>query len=417
MSTDLLVLPDILVLGGRRSHQGPERPLLRLPDIEEAGADRRQQPLVETGAVVVAVEVIPLEREVGKGMGAVHEHFDAERPGKGDQLLHRHDVAAQVRDVGNLDDPGAGSHRSLEPVHDLLLVLRRNGERNLVEHDAIPADALLPGGDHSPVVLVGDHHLIALLEVETENHDLVGLGGVAGDGHFLGIAAELAGQVAAHALHPGLEHPPHMVDRQLIGKPEIPDHLLEHVGRRGAAAAVVEIDQGAVVVERPLDFAPVVLVIGQEACRFPFGRPVGVCEVPEGMWPEGGEREARAGQGADERTAVRHESSRESGRSDGCSAGEWTLNRRGFDLPSQWLPDGTGLPLHNYGFRSLRFEALPLRPMAGQRTLDPSMVVRVHQGQWEICHKPSALGHKPVRLIRLPVHPSRSGPRPPSVTR
>ena len=30
------------------------------------------------------------------------------------------------------------------------------------------------------------------------------------------------------------------------------------------------------------------------------------------------------------------------------------------------------------------FSALALRPMAGQRTLDPSMVVRVHQGQLDL---------------------------------
>jgi hypothetical protein len=39
------------------------------------------------------------------------------------------------------------------------------------------------------------------------------------------------------------------------------------------------------------------------------------------------------------------------------------------------------------GFRrSYVFDLLALRPMAGQRTLDPLMVVRIHQGQLELAN-------------------------------
>ncbi len=51
------------------------------------------------------------------------------------------------------------------------------------------------------------------------------------------------------------------IDRELVAEPEVPDHLLEHVGRGGAASAVVEVDHRAVGVEGALDLDPEVLVV------------------------------------------------------------------------------------------------------------------------------------------------------------
>ena len=50
---------------------------------------------------------------------------------------------------------------------------RRHLEGDLLDHDPVAARALVPGGDHPRVVLVGDDHLVAALEVEAEDHDLV----------------------------------------------------------------------------------------------------------------------------------------------------------------------------------------------------------------------------------------------------
>ena len=51
-------------------------------------------------------------------------------------------------------------------------------------------------------------------------------------------------------------------DGQLVREAQVADHLLEHVRRRRAAAAVVQVDHRAVEVERALDLAPVRLVLG-----------------------------------------------------------------------------------------------------------------------------------------------------------
>ena len=63
MGADLLELADVVVLRGRGRRQRPERRNQLAPDVEEAGADRRQQPLVQAGAVEIAPEI----RTPGRG--------------------------------------------------------------------------------------------------------------------------------------------------------------------------------------------------------------------------------------------------------------------------------------------------------------------------------------------------------------
>ncbi len=121
VGADFLVLPDVVVLlaGGR--HQGPERALLGLLDVQEPGADRRQQPFVQAGAVVVAIEIGMFEREVGVSVRAVDEDFDAQRPGHRDDFPNRHDLSGQVGDVGDLDHLGSRRDGGAELVDQIFL--------------------------------------------------------------------------------------------------------------------------------------------------------------------------------------------------------------------------------------------------------------------------------------------------------
>ena len=121
VGADLFVFPDVLVLLGRGGHERPEFFLLVFPHIQESCADGNQQPLVETGSVVVAPELVAREGEVGVGMGAVDEYLDSAGPREIHQLLHRHDLAGEVGDVGDFDDAGAGGDGGLELIDDILL--------------------------------------------------------------------------------------------------------------------------------------------------------------------------------------------------------------------------------------------------------------------------------------------------------
>ena len=61
---------------------------------------------MERRAVVVAVEVLVLEGELGEGVGAVHHHLDAAGAGHLADLLHGEDLARAVGDVADVDDLG-----------------------------------------------------------------------------------------------------------------------------------------------------------------------------------------------------------------------------------------------------------------------------------------------------------------------
>ena len=115
-----------------------------------------------------------------------------------------------IDDVGELDDAGPRRDGAADLVDEVVGRGERHLEGDALDHDALAAGALVPGGEHPAVVLVGDDHLVAALQVDAEDQGLHPLGGVARDGELLGVAAELVGQVAADVLDPGLEDAPHV---------------------------------------------------------------------------------------------------------------------------------------------------------------------------------------------------------------
>ena len=175
MRADFFVLPDVVVLADAGRHQRPERFLLLFPYVQKARTDRRVQPLVQAGAVVVHAEFIAREREVGEGMRAIHEYFDPFRPRHVDDLTHRHDLAGQVRDVRHLNHPGPRCDRSGKRIHHIFRLQQRHRELHLLQHDPFATHALFPRVDHATVVLRRDDHFIAALEIESEDHGLVRL--------------------------------------------------------------------------------------------------------------------------------------------------------------------------------------------------------------------------------------------------
>ena len=160
---DLLELPDVVRLRRARRRQRPQRRDVLAAHVEEAGADGREQPLVQARAVVVAAEVARLEREVREGVRAVDDRLDAAAPGFVADLLHREDLPGEVRDVAEVQHLGRGRDRAEQPIGEIAGRLRRHRERNLRQLDPVAAHALLPGVEHPAVVLVGRHDLVARL--------------------------------------------------------------------------------------------------------------------------------------------------------------------------------------------------------------------------------------------------------------
>src|SRR5450756_1930516 len=158
MSADLLVLPDVVVLSRSRGHERPEILLLVLPHVQESSAHRGEQPLVKTRSVIVALEIVALERKVRERVRAIHEHFDSQRARHLHDLPHRHDLPCEVRHVRDLDHLRARSYCRSELFYDVIVRRRRDLERDLLHDDPIAPRTLIPGSDH-PAVAVSYTHL------------------------------------------------------------------------------------------------------------------------------------------------------------------------------------------------------------------------------------------------------------------
>ena len=78
----------------------------------------------------------------------------------------------------------------------------------------IAAFALPPGRQHARVILIGRQHFIAGFQVQAELADFQRFAGVARDGDFFHIAAEIQRQPPPDALDLRVQVPPHSVDRR-----------------------------------------------------------------------------------------------------------------------------------------------------------------------------------------------------------
>src|SRR5262245_58073590 len=222
MRTDFLELADVLALARRRRRQRPQLLDVLAADVEEAGADRRQQPLVQRRAVVVALEIAQREREVREGVRAVDDGLDAAAARHPRDVADREQLPGEVRDVAEVDDLRLRRERALEALPELADVPRRHRERELRERDLVAPNALLPRVEHAPVILVRRQHFVAGVEVEAELRDLQRLAGVARNRELLRIAARLGRELPPYRLDVWFEEVPHVVDWRLVGDVQVP---------------------------------------------------------------------------------------------------------------------------------------------------------------------------------------------------
>src|SRR5207247_6172027 len=92
-----------------------------------------------------------------------------------------------------MQHPGLRRDRLLEPLQQIGL---RGGARKIEARDLdlVPPRALVPGGEHAAVVLLGGDDLVARLEVEAVLRDLKRLARVASDGDLFRVGAERRSQ-------------------------------------------------------------------------------------------------------------------------------------------------------------------------------------------------------------------------------
>src|SRR3954465_15682906 len=142
-----------------------------------------------------------LDRELTERVCSINNYLDSARTPHLTNLLDWEDLARAVRDVADVDDLRLRSNVLLDAGSQIIEARRRNRKRDLLQDDAVPALALLPGCDHSRIVLVCRKHFVTALQFHSKLNDFERLACVAGDSNLLWIAAKRFGESAPNRFH------------------------------------------------------------------------------------------------------------------------------------------------------------------------------------------------------------------------
>ena len=263
VGADLFEFADVRCLLGFRGHERPEFIDFIALDVKHAGAFRRIEPFVQTGAEVIATEVALFEIELGEGMRAVDDGLNAVRARHVADCFHRSDLAGDVDHVRDENESGAVGDSFFKRGGDLAEILWRNRNLNELELEIFPFFPLTQCGEHPRVVLGRGENFVAGFEVHAHQQNLKRLRRVARDRDLFAIAAEQLGQAGANGFRLRLEDLPHRVSGGVFLFPDVTNERLGHDPRAGRDAAIVQVDNAACDTERVLDNGPVVFIRGR----------------------------------------------------------------------------------------------------------------------------------------------------------
>ncbi len=137
--------------------------------------------LVAGEGVEVAIEVLHVDREMHRALGAIDQHRDAAVMGHAHHLLDGDDGAEHVRHLGDGHHLGAGAEQRLEFVEGKLAGIR---DRRPFQHRAVALFQKVPGHDVGVMLHDGEEDLVALADMDAAigaGDEVDGLGGVAGE--------------------------------------------------------------------------------------------------------------------------------------------------------------------------------------------------------------------------------------------
>src|SRR5215471_12583287 len=150
--------------------------------------------------------------------------------------------------------------RVVEKIQNRGAVRYRAWQRDSFHHDAIAFGAEIPRMLAPGMLLVGDQHFVAGLQVNSVREVAVGLRGVAHEGEFLALTADKFGQRVAKLI-PSRVAPDRIVLRiglgETFGITVALEDGLEDRRRRRTHGSVVEIDFVLGNQKQLADFAPV----------------------------------------------------------------------------------------------------------------------------------------------------------------
>src|SRR5437868_15164438 len=102
---------------------------------------------MQARAVVIATEIVLLVRDLGEGMSAVDDGFNAMLARQVADCFHRSDLAGDVDHVRDENEPSSVSHSFFKGGGDLIEVLRRNRNLNELQREAFSFFPLTQSGE------------------------------------------------------------------------------------------------------------------------------------------------------------------------------------------------------------------------------------------------------------------------------
>ncbi|GJE42658.1 hypothetical protein AEGHOMDF_1830 [Methylobacterium soli] len=212
----------------------------------------RSVDLVAGEDVEIAIEGAHVDAAVDGALGPVEQHRHAVGMGDADDLLGRRHRAEHVRHVGDRHHLGAGREQLLVLINEE--IARVVDGRPL--DDGPPALAQeVPGHDVGMVLHDREDDLVTLLDhpgpAHRAGHEVVGLGGVAGEDDLVrGAGIEELARGFARALEPlgrGIRHEMQAAMDVGVTRLHAGHHGVDHRARLLRRGGVVEINQGLAV--------------------------------------------------------------------------------------------------------------------------------------------------------------------------
>ena len=229
--------------GSGRRGDGAEALLEALPDVQHAGAGRREQPLVQAGRVQVAVAGADVDRHAAHRLRAVDGDDQAVLAAQAAQVLDRIAHAA-AGDVAERQDPGARGDRGAQRLDQLRRVFDRTRQGDLAHHQPLAGGPVAPRLHPDRVLVAGGEDLVAGAQAA---HAVGGqrqpYGSVAVDGELLRAGSHERRQLR----HRDLGVVAAVVDLagvRVLRQPQIAFvHGGDHRVRRHAERGAVQVDQ------------------------------------------------------------------------------------------------------------------------------------------------------------------------------
>ena len=201
---------------------------------------------MQTGGIVIAVQVFQGKVEMGKGMSAINQNGNIFFAAQMYHLFHRQDLAGNINHMTHEDQFCFWCNIFLKEFHDLIIIFSRYWNGKLPDCNPFPAFPLFKCIDHSRVILGGGQYFITRIKVKTILQDLQSLGGVTGKCHFLRITLKESGQSLSNGFSLRFKDPPHGVCWRCVGIIKVPFHGFLYNGRCRTNTAVVQIYHAAV---------------------------------------------------------------------------------------------------------------------------------------------------------------------------